>query len=100
MRYKNIEFRRPEIKDSNGYIIDKDLRYPEIVAWFKSTRDDVKEYCYTLCWLKEGKDEWYIETIGNRFTENDDLEAVMHVAKYALRILNTEKKFYERNNES
>jgi len=95
MRYKNIEFRRPEIKDSNGYIIDKDLRHPEIVAWEKGKGDNVKEYCYTLCWLKEGKDDWYIETIGNRFTENDDLEAVMHVAKYALRILNTEKEFYE-----
>ena len=95
MRYKNIEFRRPEIKDSNGYIIDKGLRDPEIVAWEKGKGDNVKEYCYTLCWLKEGKDDWYIETIGNRFTENDDLEAVMHVAKYALRILNTEKEFYE-----
>ena len=100
MRYKNIEFRRSGIKDSNGYIIDKGIRHSEIVAWGKSKGDDVKEYCYTLCWLKEDKDEWYIETIGNRFTENKDLEAVMHVAKYALRILNTEKEFYERNNES
>ena len=97
MRYKNIEFRRSEIKDSNGYIIDKGLRHPEIVAWSKSKGDNVKEYCYTLCWFKEDKDDWHIETIGNRFTENDDLEAVMHVAKYALRILNTEKEFYERN---
>lgn len=90
MRYKNVEFRRAGVADSNGYTISE--RKAEIVGWLDNGG---KEYCYTLCWIKEDKEVWYIETIGNRFTEYEDTEALMHVAKYALRILDTEKEFKE-----
>ena len=100
MRYKNVEFRRAGVADSNGYTIKtswpRSERPAEIVAWQTSTSDG-KESCYTICWLKEHKEDWYIETIGNRFTEYEDSEALMHVARYALRILDTEKDFYEKN---
>jgi len=95
MRYKNVEFRRAGVADSNGYTIEISSERPaEIVAW--QTSSNGKESCYTLCWIKEGKEDWYIETIGNRFTEYEDNEALMHVARYALRILDTEKEFRER----
>jgi hypothetical protein len=92
MRYKNVEFRQPSIADSNGYTPSSE-RPAEIVAW--QTSSNGEESCYTLCWLKEDKEGFYIKTIGNRFTEYEDTEAVMHVAKYALRILDTEKAFKE-----
>ena len=94
MRYKNVEFRRAGIADSNGYTIERSSERPaEIIAW--QTSSNGKESCYTICWLKEDKEGWYIETIGNRFTEYEDSEALMHVARYALRILDTEKAFKE-----
>jgi len=93
MRYKNVEFRRPSVADSNGYTVSSD-RSAEIVAWKKSSNNG-KEFCCTLCWIKEDEEGFYIETIGNRFTEYEDIEALMHVAKYALRILDTEKEFKE-----
>ena len=97
MRYKNVEFRRAGVADSNGYTIESSSERPaEIVAW--QTSSNGKETCYTICWLKEDKEGWYIETIGNRFTEYgvcEDGEALMHVARYALRILDTEKAFKE-----
>jgi O-acetylhomoserine/O-acetylserine sulfhydrylase-like pyridoxal-dependent enzyme len=92
MRYKNVEFRRAGVADSNGYTVSSD-RSAEIVGWMDNNG---KESCYTLCWIKEDKEGFYIETIGNRFTEYEDIEALMHVAKYALRILDTEKEFKER----
>ena len=91
MRYKNVEFRQPGVTDSNGYTISSE-RKAEIVGWLDN---DGKEYCYTLCWLKEDDEGFYIKTIGNRFTEYEDTEALMHVARYALRILDTEKAFQE-----
>jgi len=98
MRYKNVEFRRAGVADSNGYTIETSSERPaEIVAW--QTSSNGKESCYTLCWIKEDKEGWYIETIGNRFTEYgvcEDSEALMHVARYALRILDTEKEFNEK----
>ena len=95
MRYKNVEFRRAGVADSNGYTIETLSERPaEIVAWQASSNGN--ESCYTLCWIKEDKEGWYIETIGNRFTEYEDSEALMHVARYALRILDTEKEFRER----
>ena len=95
MRYKNVEFRRAGVADSNGYTIETSSERPaEIVAWQKSSNNG-KEFCCTLCWIKEDKEGWYIETIGNRFTEYEDIEALMHVAKYALKILDTEKEFKE-----
>jgi hypothetical protein len=97
MRYKNVEFRRPGVTDSNGYTPSSN-RPAEIVAW--QTSSNGEESCCTLCWLKEDRAEgFYIETIGNRFTEYgvcEDDEALMHVARYALRILDTEKEFKER----
>ena len=93
MRYKNVEFRRAGVADSNGYTIETSSERPaEIIGWMDNNG---KESCYTLCWLKEGKEEFHIETIGSRFTEYEDIDALMHVAKYALRILNTEKEFKE-----
>ena len=92
MRYKNIEFRRSGIPDSNGYTCSE--RDPEIIAWMH--RDgDKKGTCYTICWFREGNESWNISTVGNRFTEYEDTEALMHVTKYALRILDTEKEFLE-----
>jgi hypothetical protein len=101
MRYKNVEFRRARIQtwqdeSGNGNHASSE-RPAEIVAW--QTSSNGKESCYTLCWLKEDKEGWYIETIGNRFTEYgvcEDDESLMHVARYALRILDTEKEFKER----
>jgi len=90
MRYKNVEFRRAGVADSNGYTVSSE-RPAEIVAWLSEYNG--KESCCTLCWLKEDKEGFYIETIGNRFTEYEDIDALMHVAKYALRILDTEKEF-------
>ena len=77
MRYKNVEFRQPGIADSNGYTPSSN-RPADIVAW--QTSSNGKESCYTLCWIKEDKEGWYIETIGNRFTEYgvcEDDEALM-----------------------
>lgn len=94
MRYKNVEFRQAGVADSNGYTIETSSERPaEIVAWQISSNG--KETCYTLCWIKEDKEGWYIETIGDRFTEYEDTEALMHVARYTLRILDTKKKFKE-----
>lgn len=97
MRYKNVEFIRAGVVDSNGYTIESaSTRPPEIVAWQKAPEEfDREETCYTLCWFKEDKEGFYIETIGNRFTEYEDTEALMHVAKYALRALDNEKDFKE-----
>jgi len=100
MRYKNVEFRRAVVQtcqdeSGNGNHASSE-RPAEIVAW--QTSSNGKESCCTLCWLKEDKEGWYIETIGNRFTEYgvcEDDEALMHVARYALRILNTEQEFKE-----
>jgi hypothetical protein len=91
MRYKNIEFRRAGVADSNGHTTS--LRDPEIVAWMQ--RDDDKETCYTICWFKECKEDWYMETVGNRFTEYEEEYPLIHVARYALRVLNLEKQFHE-----
>lgn len=94
MRYKNVEFRKAGVADSNGYTIETSSERPaEIIGW--QTSSDGKESCYTICWLKEHKEGWYIETIGNRFTEYEDIDALMHVAKYALRSLDLEKEFRE-----
>ena len=94
MRYKDVEFRQAGVTDSNGYTIEISKERPaEIIAYVN--RGDGKESCYTLCWIKEDEEGWYIETTGNRFTEYEDTEALMHVARYALRMLNTEKEFRE-----
>ena len=90
MRYKNIEFRRAGVADSNGHVTES--RDPEIIAWMQRAE---KKTCYTICWFREGREGWDIETVGNRFTEYEDTEALMHLAKYALRILDTEKEFSE-----
>lgn len=97
MRYKNVEFRRAGVADSNGCAAPTlGVQNPaEIVAWMG---DDwlEEEKCFTICWIKEGFEGWYIETVGDRFTEYEDIEALMHVAKYALRALNIEKDFKEK----
>lgn len=95
MRYKDIEFRRTIGPDSTGHILDRES--PEIVAWI---RNEIQETCYTLCRFKEDDESWYMETVGDRFTAHEDSEAVMRVAKYALKILNTEKEFKEGTLES
>ena len=95
MRHKNVEFRRAGIPDSNGHVTKN--RSPEIVAWMP-TGDPTygkKEVCYTLCWFQQDKESWYIKTVGTSFTEYEDIEVLMNLAKYSLRILNAEKQFSE-----
>ena len=84
MRYKNVEF-RPANAD----------RHAEIVSWRLCEIID-KETCITLCWIKADKEGYYIETIGDRYVEYEDMEALNHVAKYALRSLNVQFEFEER----
>ena len=84
MRYKNVEF-RPATEN----------RHAEIVAWNYSESLD-KETCFTLCWIKADKEGYYIETVGDRYVEYEDMEVLNHVAKYALRSLNVQFEFEER----
>ena len=91
MRYKNVELRQQGVPDSHEYIITED-RPNEIISWtYDESRG--KEYCITICWLKRDKEGYYMETIGNRYVEYDDMEALNHVAKYSLRVLNTHFEF-------
>ena len=91
-RYKDIEFRRAGFTDSNGNEVTSSD--PEIVAWI-AIEDPLyaKETCYTICRLKEGRESWYIETVGERFTEYEFEFDLMLVTRFALRILNLEKRF-------
>lgn len=91
MRYKNIELRQHGIPDSNGHTIEEN-QPNEIISW---TYDKVsnKEWYVTICWLKPGKDSYYMETIGDRYVEHEDMEALNHITKYAIRILNTNLEF-------
>ena len=94
MRYNNVEFRQNGVKDSHGYTIDED-RHSEIIAWSYSESLG-KETCITICWLKRGKEGFYMETIGDRYVEYEDMEALNYVTKYAMRILNTQFEFEEK----
>ena len=84
MRYNNVEF-RPATEERDA----------EIVSWTYS-ESLVRETCITLCWIKADKEGYYIETIGDRYVEYEDMEALNHVAKYALRSLNVQFEFEER----
>ena len=84
MRYNNVEF-RPATAD----------RHAEIVAWTYNEELD-KEACITLCWIKGDSEGYYMRTVGNRYVEYDDMIALNHVAKYALRSLNVQFEFEER----
>jgi hypothetical protein len=84
MRYNNVEF-RPATEH----------RHAEIVVWNYSEESD-KETCYTLCWIKADKEGYYMKTVGDRYVEYEDMEALNHVAKYALRSLNVQFEFEER----
>jgi len=84
MRYKNVEF-RPATEN----------RHAEIVALNYSESLD-KETCFTLCWIKADSEGYYMKTIGDRYVEYEDMEVLNHVAKYALRSLNVEFEFKER----
>ena len=94
MRYNNVEFRQHGVKDSHGYTIDED-RHSEIIAWSYSESLG-KETCITICWLKSDREGYYMKTVGNRYVEYEDMEVLNHVAKYALRSLNVEFEFKER----
>ena len=94
MRYNNVEFRQNGVKDSHGYTIDED-RPSEIIAWIYSESLG-KETCITICWLKSDKEGYYMETIGDRYVEYEDMEALNYVTKYAMRILNTQFEFEEK----
>ena len=91
MRYKNIELRQHGVPDSHGHTISDD-RPNEIISW---TYDEIadKESCITICWLKPSKESYYIETIGDRYTEHEDMEALNHVAKSSIRVLNAHLEF-------
>ena len=82
MRRNNIEFRHMESKD----------RKPEIIAWIEPELTS----CYTLAWLETDSGGYYIKTIGDRFTEHEDTEDVMLVAKYALRSLQNSFDFNDQ----
>jgi len=84
MRYKNVEFRPGTEK-----------RRAEIVAWTLCEIID-KETCFTLCWIMADREGYYMKTIGDRYVEYEDMEALNHVAKYALRSLNVQHEFEER----
>jgi len=84
MRYNQVEF-RPATVD----------REAEIVAWIYNKELD-KEACITLCWIKEDYEGYYMKTVGNRYVEYDDMEALNHVAKYAMKSLNVQFEFKER----
>ena len=84
MRYNNVEF-RPATENRDA----------EIIAWNYSESLD-KETCFTLCWIKADSEGYYMKTIGDRYVEYEDMEALTHVAKYALRSLNIQLEFEER----
>jgi pyruvoyl-dependent arginine decarboxylase (PvlArgDC) len=83
MRYKNVEFRPA-----------RDMRHAEIVACVYAESTDTENYI-TLCWLKGSCEGYYMETIGNRYVEYEDMETLNHVAKYAMRSLNVQFEFEE-----
>jgi len=84
MRYNNVEFRPAT-----------EVRSAEIIAWNYSESLG-RETCITLCWIKADSEGYYMETVGNRYVEYEDMEVLNHVAKYALRSLNVEFEFKER----
>jgi 6-phosphogluconate dehydrogenase len=84
MRYNNVEF-RPAAEN----------RSAEIVAWTYSESLD-RETCITLCWIEADSEGYYMKTVGNRYVEYEDMIALNHVAKYALRSLNVQLEFEER----
>ena len=84
MRYNNVEF-RPATENRDA----------EIIAWNYSESLD-KETCFTLCWIKADSEGYYMKTIGDRYVEYEDMEALTHVAKYALRSLNIQLEFEKR----
>ena len=79
MKNGNYEFR-----------LGTDDRDSEIVYWMHP------KTCYTVCWLREGSEDWHIVSVGNRMTEADHVDQLMHLAKHALRMLNNEKMFNEK----
>jgi hypothetical protein len=97
MRYKNVEFRQSNVADSNGYCSDQD-RDCEIIAWEYSETFD-KETCITICWLKPDKEGYYMKTIGDRYVEYEDMEALNHVTKYAMRSLAVQFEFEDRQSD-
>jgi 6-phosphogluconate dehydrogenase len=84
MRYNDVEF-RPAAEN----------RSAEIVAWTYSESLD-RETCITLCWINADSEGYYMKTVGNRYVEYEDMIALNHVAKYALRSLNVQLEFEER----
>ena len=84
MRYKNVEF-RPATAD----------RGAEIVAWNYNEELD-REARITLCWIMGDSEGYHMKTVGNRYVEYEDMEVLNHVAKYALRSLNVQFEFEER----
>ena len=84
MRYNDVEF-RPAAEN----------RSAEIVAWTYSESLD-RETCITLCWIEADSEGYYMKTVGNRYVEYEDMEALNYVAKYALRSLNVQLEFEER----
>ena len=84
MRYNDVEF-RPATVDGRA----------EIVAWTYSESLD-RETCITLCWIMGDSEGYYMKTVGDRYVEYEDMEALNHVAKYAMRSLNVQFEFEER----
>ena len=87
MRYKNVEFRH-----------SNESRHAEIIAWIYNEDMD-KETGITLCWIKEGNEGYYMKTVGDRYVEYEDMEALSHVAKYAMRSMNVQFEFEDNQYE-
>jgi hypothetical protein len=64
-----------------------DKKAPEIVYWTSP------KTCYAVCLLREDSEDWHIVSVGDRMTEADHVDQLMHLAKHALRMLNNEKMF-------
>jgi hypothetical protein len=84
MRYNDVEFRPATVS-----------RRAEIVAWTYSESLD-RETCITLCWIEADSEGYYMKTVGNRYVECEDMKALNYVAKHALRSLNVQLEFEER----
>ena len=84
MRYNDVEF-KPATEN----------RHAEIVAWTYNEELD-KEFCITLCWIMGDHEGYYMKTVGDRYVEYEAMEALNHVAKYAMRSLNIQLEFEEK----
>lgn len=56
-------------------------RSPEIVQWYPP-RDGGKEFCCTLLWFTKGKEDYYVEFVGDRPFHYHDRDALWKLMVY------------------